>query len=104
MSATFKRTGFATSSQPDPTPWWSKRETMKKTILALLSILLVTFSGMNNRLQAQSGNAVVDGVIEDPSGAVVPGCDVKLVNIATGGVLTTQSNGAGLYVFPSVKA
>jgi hypothetical protein len=77
---------------------------MKETILALFSVLLLTFSGMNNRLQAQSGNAVVDGVIEDPSGAIVPGCELKLVNIATGGVLTTQSDGAGLYVFPSVKA
>src|ERR1019366_987654 len=77
---------------------------MRKAFLALISALLLTLSGMNNHLQAQSGNAVVDGVIEDPSGAVVPGCEVKLINISTGGVLTTQSNGAGLYAFPSVKA
>jgi hypothetical protein len=77
---------------------------MKKAIIALLSFLLISFFGMNGSLQAQSGNAVVDGVIEDPSGAVVPGCEVKLVNIATAGVLTTQSDGTGLYVFPSVKA
>ena len=79
-------------------------EKMKKTALALLSILVLTLPGTDNRLRAQSGNAVVDGVIEDPSGAVVPGCEVKLVSNSTGGVFTTQSNGAGVYVFPSVAA
>ena len=77
---------------------------MNKIILAFVSILVVTLFGLPSHLRAQSGNAVVDGVIEDPSGAVMPGCEVKLVNIATGGVLTTQSDGTGLYVFPSVKA
>ncbi|MGD1155419.1 MAG: carboxypeptidase-like regulatory domain-containing protein [Terriglobia bacterium] len=77
---------------------------MKKAILALLSIQLMTFSGVTCRLQAQSGNSVVDGVIEDPSGAVVPDCAVRLVNMATGGVLATRSNDAGLYMFPSVTA
>ena len=80
------------------------KETMKKAILAFFSIQLMMFPGMPSRLGAQSGNSVVDGVIEDPSGAVVPDCEVRLVNIATGGVLATRSNGAGLYMFPSVTA
>jgi hypothetical protein len=104
MTATFKCTDLATSSLLGLMHCWSGKEVMRKTIVALLSIQLITFAGLTTSLQAQSGNAVVDGVVEDPSGAVVPGCDVKLVNIATGGVLATQSDGAGLYVFPSVKA
>lgn len=77
---------------------------MKKTILALLCIQLVTFWAVSSRLWAQSGDSVVDGTIEDPSAAVVPDCDVRLVNVATGSVLTTRSNDAGLYIFPSVTA
>jgi hypothetical protein len=77
---------------------------MRKTILALFFICLMVFPARLSHLSAQSGNAVIDGVIDDPSGAVVPGCEVSLMNIATGGVLTTQSNDAGIYIYPSVTA
>ena len=75
---------------------------MRKAILLLLSLQLITLGGTASFLRAQSGGAVVDGVVEDPSGAVVPGCEVSLVNIATGSVLKTQTNYGGMYIFPAV--
>ena len=100
----FERRSLTRPSRPKLMRCQSDSGAMKKTILTLLSIHLLTFSGPIKRLEAQSGNGVVDGVIEDPSGAVVPDCEVRLVAITTGSVLTTRSNDVGMYIFPSVPA
>jgi hypothetical protein len=42
------------------------------------------------------------GVITDPSGAVIPGVRVELLDTVTGATRDTQSNSAGEYLFPSV--
>jgi len=52
--------------------------------------------------RSQINTAVVDGKVQDPSGAVVPGCTVKLTSLETGGAMTTETNDTGLFVFPAV--
>src|SRR5271157_1167070 len=52
----------------------------------------------------QSSNGSVRGTVQDPTSAVIPNVTVVLTNTATGVELKTVSNGAGLYVFPSVVA
>ena len=42
------------------------------------------------------------GIVQDPTSAVIPNVTVVLTNTATGVELKTVSNGAGIYVFPSV--
>jgi hypothetical protein len=51
---------------------------------------------------AQSSNGSVRGIVQDPTGAIIPNVTVVLTNTVTGVELKTVSNGVGLYVFPSV--
>ena len=53
------------------------------------------------RGQATS-TTTVDGQITDQSGAVVPGADIKLVDVDTGTTRTTISNETGRYIFVNV--
>ena len=53
-------------------------------------------------LQAQSSMGVISGRVTDQSGAVVPGANVELKNDSTNVASTTESNTAGVYVFPNV--
>ena len=50
---------------------------------------------------AQSDNGTVNGTIEDATGAVVPGSQVKLTNQDTGAVKTATSDAAGNFTFPA---
>ncbi len=51
---------------------------------------------------AQMETATLSGVVNDPKGAVVPDVDVTATRIETGTVLTTKTNGAGIYFFTSL--
>ncbi|PYV16684.1 MAG: hypothetical protein DMG21_10815, partial [Acidobacteria bacterium] len=51
---------------------------------------------------AQTGAGTIQGTVKDQSGAVVPKAKVSLVQTQTGLQSQTTTNGAGLYVFPSV--
>ena len=53
-------------------------------------------------VSAQTPSGEISGVIVDTSGSVMPGVRVTLTNTATKTVRLTQSNEAGLYVFPAV--
>src|SRR5437870_5202518 len=50
----------------------------------------------------QSSNARVSGTVNDATGAVLPGVEVKATNNATGVVSTVLSNDAGAYNFASL--
>ncbi len=47
-----------------------------------------------------SGTGALSGTILDPSGALVAGAQVKVVNQATGEIRTTVSQGSGNYIVP----
>jgi len=51
----------------------------------------------------QTETATVSGLVTDRSGATVPGAEVRLQSVERGIVTTTTTNGAGIYVFPSVR-
>ena len=48
---------------------------------------------------AQMETATLSGVISDPNGRVVPDAEVTATRIETGTVVTTKTNGAGIYFF-----
>jgi hypothetical protein len=54
-------------------------------------------------MYAQSSASVVEGLVQDVTGAVIQECDVNLLNTETGGKLTTRTNESGVYVFSSVQ-
>ena len=48
---------------------------------------------------AQTGTATLSGFIADPSGGVVPDVEVTATRIETVTIVTTKTNGAGIYFF-----
>ncbi len=68
--------------------------------MAGFSMLLL---GLGTSAWAQAGRGSVSGTITDPSGALVPGADVKLVATATGVTQDATSGGSGLYNFVSLN-
>src|SRR5262249_39824665 len=62
--------------------------------MAALLVLLMVF---------QTTNAGVTGTLTDPAGGGVPNAQVQAENVNTGVVLSTVSNEAGVYQFPSVQ-
>jgi hypothetical protein len=62
-----------------------------------VGLLLVAASAF-----AQAGRGGISGTITDPSGAVVQGAEVALLNKATGVTLHATTNSAGLYSFVSL--
>src|SRR5688572_24386173 len=52
---------------------------------------------------SQTGNAILSGLVTDPSGASVPGAAIVVTNNRTGVSIKTKSNESGAYVFPGLQ-
>lgn len=59
---------------------------------SLISLVLFSVAAL-----AQSGSSVITGNIKDPTGAVIPGAKLRVVNEATGVAVDVISNDQGLY-------
>ena len=75
-----------------------KTPTPARRILTLLAILLA----LTGAAVAQVGSAALSGIVQDPTGAAVPGATVILTNAQTAQQRTLRSNGAGSFTFSSV--
>ena len=73
------------------------------TWAAILPLLVLAFVGfaVPSSLRAQV-TATLSGTVEDQSGGVIPGAQVTLTNEATKFSTAVQTNGTGLYAFPSL--
>lgn len=65
---------------------------------ALLSLLVISLTPC--ALRAQSWNSHLEGLITDPSGAVIPQAQVTLKNNASGQARHAQTDHQGFYTFP----
>jgi len=65
------------------------------TVMFLLAVY-------SNAAFAQGSNASISGIVQDPTKALVPGVSVTATNQETGVALTTITNEAGAYGFPSI--
>jgi hypothetical protein len=73
---------------------------MQRVLHRKLFLVIAIALGFPAMLLAQSGTGTLDGVVTDPSGAVVPGVDITITNLGTGAeqvVVTTES---GVYRAP----
>jgi outer membrane receptor protein involved in Fe transport len=69
-----------------------------KVVLASVLFLTVVLS-----VKAQSGNeGSVEGIVTDPTGAVVPTAKLQITQLQTSARFFTQSNAAGYFWFPAV--
>lgn len=65
--------------------------------------LVLTSAGGTVRVLAQGGAfATLSGAVHDASGAVVPGADAVLTNVATGIAARTTTDARGRYAFPRI--
>ena len=52
--------------------------------------------------RAQAGRGGINGLVSDPTGAIIPGASVTATDTATAAKLSTVTTGAGLYTFVSL--
>ena len=71
------------------------------TSVRFATILLLVFASAVAAL-AQAGRGGINGIVTDPTGAIIPGAKVLVENRATGIRLSTVSSSAGLYSFVSL--
>src|SRR5262245_41104211 len=71
---------------------------LKRLFLIVLLVLSASASGF-----AQTGNASLGGIVQDPSKALVPGTTITVTNVDTGVTATTLTNEAGAYNFPVLQ-
>ena len=71
---------------------------MKKTILSLLLLIVVGFSGF-----AQVTTSTISGIVKAGDGEILPGATVQILHIPTGTKYSTSTNKVGRYVVPSVR-
>ncbi len=79
----------------------SERHMKQIKTIALLCILILGVGA--SRAFAQVDQGAITGLVQDPTGAVIPNADVKLTNIDTGLTLQTQTDSSGNYVFSPIK-
>src|SRR5262249_37007 len=69
---------------------------------ALLAVVLASSLFHSNIALAQSGAGSIQGTIQDPSAAAIPGAAVRVVNQKTGVTFDTTSNSTGFYSVPGL--
>jgi len=74
-----------------------------RLVLGRLSLFLCLFSSAPALAQTSQTNGNVTGTVSDPTGAAIPEATVTLTDESTGIALTSQTNGAGLYLFQNVN-
>lgn len=67
-----------------------------------LAVLVLAIAG-SSRLLAQVDTGTITGTVTDPSGAVIPGATVDLINQGTSLKLTTTTDSSGSYTFTPIK-
>ena len=79
----------------------AKYENRRSKWFLLAIALLLMFSSRATFAQYDTGSIV--GVIQDSTGAVIPGATVSAVNVATGVAYTGVSSGSGEYEVPNLQ-
>src|SRR4051794_14638178 len=68
------------------------------TLLVLLFVLAAFPVG------AQIDRGTIQGLVKDPSGAVIPGARVQVIRIDTNSAIELVTNGEGLFTAPNLPA
>jgi len=77
-------------------------EQMRKFAIVLASLAFL-FNQVSQQACGQSSTSVVEGIVQDATGAVIQNCEVVLSSANTGVQLTTHTNTEGVYAFLSVQ-
>src|SRR3954469_8347417 len=74
----------------------------KPRCVPLVLFVIGLCGGMPRAAVAQQETATLTGVVHDAAGPV-PGATITVKNTRTNGIVTTTTNGAGLYALPSLR-
>src|ERR1700732_544884 len=66
--------------------------------LRRVSFFLIVIPLFASCISAQSPNGIINGLVSDPTGAVIPGAEIRVVNDATAVQYIGKTNGEGIYV------
>ncbi len=66
------------------------------------ALLLLAVAGVTARAQAQTGVGALTGIVTDPSGARVPGTEVRARNLDAGNEEVARAGAAGEYAFRAI--
>ena len=69
--------------------------------LCLVGFFVAGFKGRPACAQVDQGT--IAGVVQDSSGAVIPGAEVTLTNVDNGLILRAKADGSGVFVFTPIK-
>ena len=72
---------------------------MRRSLLGCMFFYIFTAAVFSS---AQTATTSLRGVVKDPSGALVPGATVTIVNKANNSKLSAESNSVGSYIFPQI--
>lgn len=75
---------------------------LSRKLFLLILIALVPFAMDGSALAQAVANAEIHGIVQDASGAVVPGAQIRATQIDTGRVQATTSGNDGLYSLPNL--
>ena len=75
----------------------TRRRVYRCVLLPLLAVLLFVSAA-----DAQTDRGTITGAVTDPSGAVLVGAKITVVNTATGSSVETSTSGAGLFTVPQL--
>src|SRR6185436_11483583 len=70
--------------------------------LRILQVAVLIF-GVSAFAFAQSATSEVNGVVKDPTGAVIPGATIHLIDAATKTETTSTTTNEGTFVIPNVR-
>ena len=77
--------------------------TARAGLRRLLICAALAFAVLIPNLNAQMDQGTITGVIQDNTGAVIPGARVTLTSTETGLVLQTRADANGIYIFSPIK-
>ena len=75
---------------------------LRRTCCAIFAVLLLFMAAPRASAQSTTAGAII-GTVRDPSGAVVPGANVKTTSTATNSVASTTTDANGRYVLDSLR-
>jgi carboxypeptidase family protein len=80
-----------------------KPDFLRMTFARMMGVAVLLLGLFLSLSSAQTVNTRVSGTIKDSSGAVIPGVELKLVDVGTREEKTAQSNDEGFFVFVNVR-
>ncbi len=82
-------------------PWYLRRGRGLLGISVCLTLLLSMLCGSAS---GQVGAGTLSGIVQDQTGAIVPGATVTIQNAASGARRMSQSNGSGSFTFSAIPS